>query len=57
MATCIFAWLHIGHDNVWHPIGYESPTGCQNIDVPNVQPHTGLCETIGNLLVLQICKP
>ena len=43
--------------SVANSVGDSYPTGCQNIVAPDVQPHTGLCETIGNLLVLQICKP
>jgi len=39
------------------PIGDSYSTGYRIIIVPDVQPLTGLWGMVGNIIVLQICKP
>ena len=38
-------------------VGDSYPTGCQIMVMPDVQPHTGLWDAVGNVLVLQRWKP
>lgn len=45
------------HARVQIPGGDSYSTDCRNIVEPDVQPLTGLWGMVGNIIVLQICKP